>query len=162
MSRASNKIHSRQQIIEIAEIWKRKGEKVVFTNGCFDIIHLGHVDYLEKARELGSRLIIGLNTDSSIRRLKGTERPVQDERSRSRILASFEFTDAVVLFDEDTPYNLIKVIKPDILVKGNDYAPENIIGADIVKGYGGQVITLELITGYSTSEIIKKIKDKDQ
>ncbi len=162
MSKAQNKILSLQQGIDITTEWKKGGEKVVFTNGCFDIIHLGHVDYLEKARELGTKLIIGLNTDASIRRIKGPQRPVQDERSRSRILASFAFTDAVILFDEDTPYNLIKALKPDILVKGNDYAPQNIIGADIVNGYGGDVITIELITGYSTSEIIKKIKDTYQ
>jgi rfaE bifunctional protein nucleotidyltransferase chain/domain len=139
--------------------WKQAGSVVVFTNGCFDIIHLGHVDYLEKARRLGNRLVLGLNSDSSIRRLKGSGRPILDENARSRIMASFEFIDAVTLFSEETPINLIREVKPDILVKGNDYDPENIVGVDFVKSYGGKVITIELIPGYSTSGIIKKIKE---
>ena len=103
------------------QVWKKEEKVIVFTNGCFDIIHLGHVDYLEKARNLGDKLIIGLNSDASVRRLKGFSRPVLDENARSRIIASFEFVDAVIIFSEDTPYELIKRVKPDILVKGNDY-----------------------------------------
>jgi len=159
VSKAQNKIFTSELLLRHITSWKKEGEVIVFTNGCFDIIHLGHVDYLERARDLGGRLIIGVNTDLSIQRIKGPERPVQDEISRSRILASFEFVDAVTLFNEDTPLKLIKAIQPDILVKGNDYQVENIVGADIVMSYGGKVITLELIKGYSTSRIIKKIKE---
>lgn len=159
MSKILDKISGRELLVKRTEEWKKSGEVIVFTNGCFDIIHLGHVDYLEKARQLGSKLVIGINTDASIRRLKGNSRPVQDETSRSRILASFEFVDAVCLFDEDTPYELISDLKPEILVKGNDYTPENIVGADIVISNGGRVITIELVPGYSTSRIINKIKN---
>ena len=138
--------------------WSFKEFKIVFTNGCFDIIHLGHIDYLAKAADLGNKLIIGLNSDASTRRLKGPTRPINDEHSRAMILASLSFVDAVVLFDEDTPYNLIKTIQPDILVKGADYKPEDIVGYDIVMAKGGKVETLEYLQGYSTSSIEKKIK----
>ena len=159
MHNISGKILTREELVTLVEKWKHSGETIVFTNGCFDILHLGHVDYLEKARQSGSRLVLGVNTDASISRIKGPSRPIQDETSRSRILASLEFVDAVCLFDEDTPYDLIDAIKPHILVKGNDYNPENIVGADIVKSNGGRVITIELVPGYSTSGIIKKIND---
>jgi rfaE bifunctional protein nucleotidyltransferase chain/domain len=139
--------------------WRFKGLKVVFTNGCFDIIHLGHIDYLAEAAALGNILLIGLNTDNSTRRLKGPTRPINDEHSRAMILASFSFVDAVVLFDEETPYNLIKTVQPDILVKGADYKPEDIVGYDIVMAKGGKVETLEYLKGYSTSLIEKKIKE---
>jgi rfaE bifunctional protein nucleotidyltransferase chain/domain len=158
MHNTAGKIYNRDLLAGKTGEWRKSGEVIVFTNGCFDIIHLGHVDYLEKARNLGSRLVVGVNTDASIRRLKGDTRPVQDELSRSRILASFEFVDAVCLFDEDTPYELIKALNPHILVKGNDYSPENIVGSDIVISNGGRVMTIELVPGYSTSEIINKIK----
>lgn len=139
--------------------WKEQGNKIVFTNGCFDLIHLGHVDYLEKARSLGDRLIVGLNTDDSVRRLKGQSRPVQNQDSRARVMASFQFVDAVVMFGEDTPFDLIREVDPDILVKGNDYLAENIVGSDIVEKNGGSVVTIELVEGISTSGIIKKIKE---
>jgi rfaE bifunctional protein nucleotidyltransferase chain/domain len=139
--------------------WRFKGLKIVFTNGCFDIIHLGHIDYLAEAAALGNILLIGLNTDNSTRRLKGPTRPINDEHSRAMILASFSFVDAVVLFDEETPYNLIKTVQPDILVKGADYKPEDIVGYDIVMAKGGKVETLEYLKGYSTSLIEKKIKE---
>ena len=137
--------------------WKYFGKTFAFTNGCFDILHLGHVDYLEKARALGDKLIIGVNTDASVSRLKGPSRPLQDEMSRARIMASLLFTDAVVLFEEDTPYELIKSVLPDILVKGDDYAAENIVGYDLVINNGGQVKTIELVKGYSTSNVVAKI-----
>lgn len=159
MNPTKNKILPLESLLKETVNWKNSGEIIVFTNGCFDLIHLGHVDYLEKAKNLGNRLIIGMNTDLSIQRLKGPGRPVNDEAARARILAAFSFVDAVVLFGEDTPFNLINAIKPDILVKGNDYEPENIVGADIVKSNGGKVITIELIPGYSTSAIIKKVKE---
>jgi len=141
--------------------WRFRDQKIVFTNGCFDIIHLGHIDYLAKAAALGDKLIIGLNTDASTRRLKGPHRPINDENARAMIMASFSFVDAVVLFDEDTPYNLIRTVQPDILVKGADYRAEDIVGYDIVTSKGGKVETLEYLPGYSTSLIEKKIRDRE-
>lgn len=141
-------------------IWRFKSEKIVFTNGCFDIIHLGHIDYLSKAKDFGDILIIGLNTDSSVRRIKGKGRPVTNEKSRSMILSSLRFIDAVILFDEDTPYNLIKQVQPDILIKGSDYKTEDIVGFDIVKAKGGEVKTIDFLEGYSTSLILDKMKSR--
>lgn len=138
--------------------WKQEGKKVVFTNGCFDILHYGHVDYLEKARALGDKLVLGLNTDDSVSRFKGPSRPVQDERSRARVLASLQSIDLVVFFNEDTPENLISELLPDILVKGSDYLAENIVGSEVVKRNGGEVRTIAFVPGYSTSRIIEKIK----
>lgn len=134
-----------------------QGKKIVFTNGCFDILHLGHIDYLSKAADLGDMLIIGLNSDLSVSSIKGNTRPLQDEMSRAMVLASLCFVDIVVLFGEDTPYNLIKVTQPDILVKGADYKPEDIVGYDIVKKKGGEIATLSFLEGYSTTAIEKKI-----
>ena len=159
MIQTQNKILTLEKLKVQINNWKKQDLTIVFTNGCFDLIHLGHVDYLAKARNFGDKLIIGLNTDQSIKKIKGPKRPILDEVARARILSSFEFVDAVTLFSDETPLNLIKEIKPDILVKGNDYNPENIVGAEIVKSYDGKVITVELIPGYSTSEIIKKIKN---
>jgi len=139
--------------------WKHDGRKVVFTNGCFDILHLGHVDYLEKARNLGDKLVLGLNTDDSVSRFKGPARPIQDENSRAHIVASLQFIDLVVFFDQDTPLELISALLPDILVKGSDYLAENIVGADVVKKNGGEVKTIEFVPGYSTSRIVEKIKN---
>lgn len=138
-------------------IWQFQGKKIVFTNGCFDILHLGHIDYLAAASELGDLLIIGLNTDESVKKLKGNNRPIQDEIARAFVLASLGFVDAVVFFGEDTPYSLIKTIQPDILVKGADYKPEDIVGYDIVKNKGGEIVTIEFLEGYSTTAIEKKI-----
>lgn len=142
---------------KVAE-WKTRGERIVFTNGCFDIVHLGHVDYLERARDLGSKLVVGLNTDSSVGQFKGVGRPIQVETSRARVLAALQFVDMVVLFNEDTPLQLISALVPHVLVKGSDYLAENIVGADVVKGAGGQVVTLDFIPGFSTSKVIEKIK----
>lgn len=138
--------------------WHNNQQKVVFTNGCFDILHRGHVDYLAKAADLGDKLVIGVNTDASVSKLKGPQRPIQDEYSRLQILASLAFVDAVILFDEETPYELIKLVQPDVLVKGSDYKPEDIVGYDIVKAKGGNVNTIDFIPGFSTSLIEKKIK----
>jgi rfaE bifunctional protein nucleotidyltransferase chain/domain len=138
--------------------WRENREQVVFSNGCFDILHLGHIDYLEKASQLGSKLIIGINSDASVQRLKGPERPVQPEQARARMLAALAFVDAVVLFGEDTPLKLIETLVPQILVKGNDYTINEIIGADFVLNNGGEVKTIPLVAGYSTTEIINKIK----
>ena len=149
--------------------WRFKKKKIVFTNGCFDILHRGHVEYLAKAAELGDKLIIGLNTDSSVRRLKGENRPVNNEEARAILLSSLIFTDKIILFEEigrascrerveeDTPLQLINFIQPDVLVKGSDYQPEEIAGYDIVKTKGGEVITIELTKGFSTTSILKKI-----
>lgn len=138
-------------------IWRFKDQKVVFTNGCFDIIHRGHLEYLAKAASLGNKLVIGLNSDASVKRLKGHTRPVQDETSRALILAAFSFVTCVVIFDEDTPYELIKLVQPDFLVKGGDYKPEDIVGYDIVMAKGGKIETIEFVEGHSTTSIINKM-----
>ena len=138
--------------------WKLNGEKIVFTNGCFDIVHLGHIDYLEKASGFADRMILGLNTDSSVSALKGPSRPINNEYSRARLLAALGFVDAVVFFDDETPYHLISKVLPDVLVKGKDYEVSNIVGADLVLANGGSVETIQLIEGYSTTNIISKIK----
>lgn len=155
---SADKIYNLQNLQPVLQKWREQNQKIVFTNGCFDLLHLGHVDYLEKARALGDKMVVGLNTDASVKRLKGEERPLQDELARARIMASLLFVDAVVLFDEQTPYELIKVVQPDILVKGDDYQITNIVGADIVLEKGGEVKTVELVKGYSTSNIVAKIK----
>jgi rfaE bifunctional protein nucleotidyltransferase chain/domain len=131
--------------------------KTVFTNGCFDILHRGHVEYLQKAKTFGDRLVVGLNSDASVQRLKGKSRPIQDQQSRKIILEALRCVDEVIIFDEDTPYELIKKIQPDVLVKGADYKPEDIVGYDIVKGKGGEVRTVEFVEGHSTSGIIERL-----
>mgnify|MGYP001434224642 CR=1 FL=1 len=131
---------------------------LVFTNGCFDIIHRGHIEYLNDAKSLGDFLLIGLNSDSSTRRLKGESRPVNNETDRAFVLSNLKCVDAVIVFDEDTPYNLIKYVKPDFLVKGGDWKEDQIVGSDIVKEYGGKVISLRFVNSYSTTNIIDKIK----
>ena len=133
------------------------GDWVVFTNGCFDLLHRGHVTYLSQARDLG-RLVVGLNSDASVRRLKGPQRPLVDEQSRALLLASLQCVDYVTIFNEDTPYELIKAVLPDVLVKGGDYQPENIVGADIVRSHGGQVRTIPLVEGFSTTRLAKKLQ----
>lgn len=150
---------SRDMLMEKVTAWKNNKQPVVFTNGVFDLIHRGHADYLAKARELGSALIIGVNTDASVSQLKGVHRPIQDEYSRMFILASFQFVDAVILFGEQTPYELIKLVQPDILVKGSDYKAEDIVGYDIVKAHNGEVKTIDFIPGFSTSLIEQRIKN---
>jgi rfaE bifunctional protein nucleotidyltransferase chain/domain len=140
-------------------VWRFHENKIVFTNGCFDLLHLGHIDYLAKAASEGSLFIVGLNTDDSVRRIKGEGRPIKDQESRAMSLAALGFVDAVVFFDDDTPIKLIETIQPDILVKGKDYESKDIVGADIVEKKGGKVVTMEFIEGYSTSAIIDKIKN---
>jgi rfaE bifunctional protein nucleotidyltransferase chain/domain len=143
---------------QIAE-WQKQGKKIVFSNGCFDLVHKGHIDYLNRAADLGDVLVMGLNTDASVSKLKGPHRPIQDEQSRLTIIAALQCVSAVVLFDEETPYELIKLVQPDVLVKGSDYKPENIVGYDIVIAKGGQVKTIDYLPGFSTSGIEKRIKE---
>jgi len=158
-SSVRTKIMETQQALQSQlDLWRREKQRIVFTNGCFDILHRGHVDYLAKAADLGNKLIIGVNTDASVSKLKGPHRPIQDQESRMLILASLAFVDAVILFDEPTPYELIKLVQPDILVKGSDYQVENIVGYDIVQAKGGEIKTIDFIPGYSTSAIESKIK----
>lgn len=154
----ADKILDLNQAKKVISGWRKNDEKIVFTNGCFDILHLGHVDYLEKSRALGDRLVVGLNTDDSIKRLKGEKRPIVNEYSRARLMAALQFVDAVILFAEDTPESLIRTILPDILVKGDDYTLERIVGAEIVMANGGKVQTVKLVDGFSTTKIIEKIK----
>ncbi len=143
---------------EIINNWKNAGNKIVFTNGCFDIIHRGHIELLAKAADLGEKLIVGLNADDSVQRLKGPERPLQDETSRAMIMAGFGFVELVVLFHQDTPMELISLIKPDVLVKGGDYKAEEIVGYDMVTNNNGQVVTINFVEGYSTTSIVNKMK----
>ncbi len=143
-------------------LWHFQQKKIVFTNGCFDLLHLGHINYLSKAKDLGDVLIVGVNTDRSVKMLdKGENRPVTDENARATIVAALHFVDAVVLFDEETPYELIKTVQPDVLVKGSDYRTEDIVGYDIVKKKGGEVVTINFLPGYSTTSILEKIKQGD-
>jgi rfaE bifunctional protein nucleotidyltransferase chain/domain len=158
MEATSTKIVTIPEARQKIRDWQHRKQQVVFTNGCFDLIHLGHVDYLEKARMLGDRLVIGLNTDDSVSRFKGPERPLQDQNSRARVLAAMQFIDLVVFFNEDTPFNLISELLPNVLVKGSDYLADNIVGADVVKKNGGVVKTIDFVPGYSTTRIVEKIK----
>ena len=137
--------------------WKAANQKIVFTNGCFDLLHAGHVTYLEAAKKTGDKLILGLNTDRSVSALKGPTRPVIHENDRARVLAALEAVDAVILFDEDTPLNLIHAIRPDVIVKGDDYTEEQVVGGTEVKSWGGQVKLIPLVQGRSTSKIIEKM-----
>ena len=155
-----DKILTPAQLPAVLAAWRAAGRKVVFTNGCFDLLHLGHVDYLEQARHLGNVLVVGLNTDASVGALK-PGRPIQDEQARARILAALAFVDAVVLFGEPTPQALIELVQPDVLVKGDDYAPESIVGYHVVMARGGQVRTVPLVAGYSTSRIVAKIRAEE-
>jgi rfaE bifunctional protein nucleotidyltransferase chain/domain len=153
-----SKILAKEELKPLLNVFKFKGKKIVFSNGCFDILHRGHIEYLSKAASLGDCMVIGLNTDASVKRLKGKNRPVQDQISRSQVMASLHFVNYVVFFDEDTPFELINYLKPDILVKGSDYKEDDIVGADIVKANGGKVATIDLVDGYSTTSIIERSK----
>ncbi|MFH1296411.1 MAG: D-glycero-beta-D-manno-heptose 1-phosphate adenylyltransferase [Bacteroidota bacterium] len=157
--RIKSKLFTREQIRNQCNIWRFKEKKIVFTNGCFDLLHLGHIEYLSKAADAGDVLVIGLNSDNSVRMLKGTGRPVMNEHARAMILASLSYVTAVVLFDEENPYELIATIQPDILVKGADYRIEEIAGHDIVQSRGGEVITVPLTKGYSTTDLIAKLRN---
>ncbi|WP_409479258.1 D-glycero-beta-D-manno-heptose 1-phosphate adenylyltransferase [Pseudobdellovibrio sp. HCB154] len=152
------KVLSAQSLEQAIADFKKAGKKIVFTNGCFDLLHIGHVRYLEQAKSLGDVLIVGINTDASVQVLKGPTRPIQNENDRAEILASLKSVDHTVLFGEQTPINLIKSVKPDILVKGGDWKKEQIVGWDFVESYGGTVKSLQFVDGKSTTNIIAKSK----
>lgn len=154
----TNKIYTRETLLREVNGHRVLGRKIVFTNGCFDILHHGHLDLLAKAANHGNMLVVGVNTDSSVQRLKGPTRPVTNEQDRLFQLASLLCTDAVCLFDEDTPEELIKLLKPDVLVKGGDYTIDKIVGADFVQQNGGRVEIIPFVEGYSTTGIINKIQ----
>ena len=153
------KIFTWEDLATQCQEWQSEGQKIVFTNGCFDILHFGHLHYLAAAKALGDRLIIGLNSASSVARLKGIHRPIQDEKTRIFMIASLQYVDAVTTFEEDTPLKLIETIRPDILVKGGDWPIESIVGAQFVLKNGGAVKSLAFIDGYSTTAIETKIKN---
>jgi len=154
-----NRIVQRKELKATINRWRLKDEKIVFTNGCFDILHQGHVDYLSKAADLGTRLVVGVNTDDSVKRLgKDANRPIQDEQSRAIIIAALRFVDLVVLFGEDTPLDLIGEIQPQVLVKGSDYKTEEIVGYDSVIKSGGNVVTIGFLKGFSTTKIVEKAR----
>ena len=154
-----HKIYSRETLARECNVWRATGKKLVFTNGCFDILHHGHLDLLARAADFGNVLILGLNTDASVQRLKGPERPVTNELDRAFQAASLLCVDAVCLFDEDTPEELINTIKPDVLVKGGDYKLDTIVGAPFVLGYGGRVEIVPFVAGYSTTSLISRIRN---
>jgi rfaE bifunctional protein nucleotidyltransferase chain/domain len=162
-----NKLATTTEAVQRIAKWKLQNDKVVFTNGCFDILHKGHVTYLSKAADLGNKLVVAINTDASVKRLgKGDDRPVNPEEARAFVLSALGFIDMVVLFDNDTPLKLIQELKPDVLVKGADYDPNEtdssskkyIVGSDIVRSYGGSVEAISLVDGFSTTGIIQKLK----
>jgi rfaE bifunctional protein nucleotidyltransferase chain/domain len=153
------KLMSRSDLVRQAERWKLQDKKIIFTNGCFDILHKGHLELLSQAAALGDILVIGVNSDDSVKRLKGDERPVNDENFRALMLASLAIVDAVSIFQEDTPMELIESIVPNIIVKGGDYDPSTVVGAELVVKNGGEVIIIPLVKGYSTSNLLQKIRE---
>ncbi|MDF1554788.1 MAG: D-glycero-beta-D-manno-heptose 1-phosphate adenylyltransferase [Deferrisomatales bacterium] len=152
-------VDAREAVRAVAER-RSRGERLVFTNGCFDILHPGHVCYLQQARRLGEMLLVGLNSDASVRRLKGPERPVVCECDRATVLAALESVDYVVLFEEDTPLSLIRSVLPDVLVKGGDWAPEQIVGREVVEACGGKVLSIPFVAGHSTTGVIERIEER--
>lgn len=158
LQKIENKIVTLLEAVSLIKVWQQEGQKVVFTNGCFDLLHKGHIHYLCEAAALGNKLVLGLNSDASVNQLKGFSRPINNEESRAAMLACFFFIDLVVLFEEQTPEKLITAITPDILVKGGDYAIKDIVGAEHVIKNGGKVLPLSFIEGVSSTDIINKIK----
>lgn len=152
------KIKNFKEIAVICRHLRKQGKTIVFTNGCFDILHAGHVRMLRKASSLGETLIVGLNTDSSVRRIKGSSRPFTGQRERAEILEALEMVNYVVLFSQDTPEKLIHVIKPDVLVKGSDYSPDQVVGREFVEGYGGRIVLFPLVRNRSTTNVVNKIR----
>lgn len=158
LKKIQTKIQTLEEAISTVRDWNSSNEKIVFTNGCFDLLHLGHVDYLSKAKDLGTKLIVGVNSSESVEKLKGPSRPIHSSQTRSTILAAFEFIDLVIIFGDDTPLNLIKTLRPKILVKGGDYNLKTIVGANEVINSGGKVEIIPFLSGFSTSNIVTKIQ----
>ena len=159
LKKINNKIFDLQLLMKNIEKWRGEKKKIVFTNGCFDLIHLGHIEVLARSSDLGDKLIIGVNSDLSIKKLKGENRPIIEESSRIRQLSALEFVDAVILFDEETPIKLIETIKPDVITKGGDYTAKNVVGKEVVSQKNGEVVIIPLTQGYSTTSILNKIKN---
>ncbi|MCX5715455.1 MAG: D-glycero-beta-D-manno-heptose 1-phosphate adenylyltransferase [Candidatus Omnitrophica bacterium] len=157
--RNNPKIKSLAALKKTVQVLRGKKKRIVFTNGCFDLLHRGHIQYLKKARSLGNALIIGLNSDASVRRLKGSDRPATKQADRAEILAGLEFVDYITIFNQDTPLKLIKQIKPDVLVKGADWKKSRVVGKDIVEAYGGRVELIKYLKGYSTTGLLKNISN---
>jgi len=154
------RIFDRISVVRMVNVWRLKSDRIVFTNGCFDILHRGHVEYLQEAAALGDRLVVGVNSDASVRRLgKGEDRPLNDQDSRAKVLAALRCVDAVVIFEEDTPLELITALQPDVVAKGGDWKPEQIVGADLVKARGGEVRSLKLVDGFSTTALVERIRN---
>jgi D-beta-D-heptose 7-phosphate kinase/D-beta-D-heptose 1-phosphate adenosyltransferase len=164
MSKKLNKLKAKilniKDLAKIINEWRLNGDKIVFTNGCFDLIHLGHLEILARSADLGDKLIVGINSDMSIKKIKGSSRPIIEEDSRAKQLAAIEFIDAVILFNEDTPYDLINILKPDILTKGGDYKKNDIVGNQLINKEQGEVVIIPLTQGYSTTSILEKIKNE--
>ncbi|MBC8295334.1 MAG: D-glycero-beta-D-manno-heptose 1-phosphate adenylyltransferase [Pelagibacterales bacterium] len=164
MSKKLNKLKAKifniKNLSQIINEWRLNGDKIVFTNGCFDLIHLGHLEILARSADLGDKLIVGINSDVSIKKIKGNSRPIIEEDSRAKQLAAIEFIDAVILFNEDTPYNLINILKPDVLTKGGDYKKNDIVGNQLINKEQGEVVIIPLTQGYSTTSILEKIKNE--
>ena len=164
MSKKLNKLKAKifniKNLSQIINEWRLNGDKIVFTNGCFDLIHLGHLEILARSADLGDKLIVGINSDMSIKKIKGNSRPIIEEDSRAKHLAAIEFIDAVVLFNEDTPYDLINILKPDVLTKGGDYKKNDIVGNQLINKEKGEVVIIPLTQGYSTTSILEKIKNE--
>jgi D-glycero-beta-D-manno-heptose 1-phosphate adenylyltransferase len=157
LERIKQKITQKDSLKSLIKDWKESKQKIVFTNGCFDILHVGHITYLLQAADFGTKLIIGLNSDNSVKKLKGKDRPINNQDSRALSLAALECVDAICIFNEETPIEIIKIVKPDYLVKGGDYIIENIVGYNEVKAYGGRVLTVPFVNGHSSSKIINKL-----
>lgn len=162
LQKIQDKIVSWETAQSRCQKWKDSGDELVFTNGCFDLIHYGHIHYLSCAASLGQRLVVGLNSDASVRKLKGRHRPVKDELSRTSTLASFEFVDLIIIFEQETPEELIEYLRPDVLVKGGDWPIEKIVGADFIQDIGGQVHSLNYLEGYSSTNFEQKIIEAAQ
>lgn len=152
-------VYKLEDFLPVRQALKQDGKKLVFTNGCFDILHRGHAEYLVEARDLGDYLVIGLNSDASVKKLKGNDRPVNNENDRAYLLSCLRQVDAVIIFGEETPYNLISGILPDFLVKGGDWKEDEIVGSDIVKASGGRTVSLKFVESYSTTEVIRRMKN---
>ena len=164
MSKQLNKLKAKifniKDLSQIIKKWRLSGNKIIFTNGCFDLIHLGHLEILARSADLGDKLIVGINSDMSIKKIKGDSRPIIEEDSRAKQLAAIEFIDAVILFNEDTPFDLINILKPDVLTKGGDYKKNDIVGNELINKEQGEVVIIPLTQGYSTTSILEKIKNE--